>query len=525
MLDFLDVDDATKAIGLHLEGVANGRSLYDAVARVTARKPVVALKVGRADIGGFAKSHTGSLLGDFELARSALAQAGAIVVDDLNELVDALRVLSYRRLPSKEHPGVAVITGQAGPGLIMADLLSSRDVTLPSFETSTSLEVDRLLQGMTWTSNPVDTGRPSETFPEIVSAVAADANVDVIALYALEEPTALDPAAALDQSGVLGRIPVVFATAGPAGALINLDSCLAARSVPLFDEPARAARAVWALVADARARWRRSAVEPRAALQDYPVIEQTLSEDAVKDLLDRCGVRTTQRVVCATHDEVLAAFDAIGAPVVVKVVNEEILHKTDVGGVHLEIREVSQLTAALAAIDAIPVGASSRYLVESQMTGGPELLVGAVRDPSFGPIITLGLGGVDVELINRSVSRLVPISVIDANEMADALPSALLEGHRGAAPLDRAIRSSRPSSVPRERADGELVGSERDRPQPRKGHRRNPGSPRRGCHLRMRVTTARWLPHLSSSASWRHAGRCRARHRAVVEPIGRLWST
>ena len=123
VIDYLTNDDGTEAIALHLEGVTDGRGLYEAIRRATRIKPVVALPVGRADLGGFAESHTGNLMGSFELTRNALIQAGAVVCGGLAELIDAAHALATSRLPPIADPGVGILTGQAGPGLLMTDAL------------------------------------------------------------------------------------------------------------------------------------------------------------------------------------------------------------------------------------------------------------------------------------------------------------------------------------------------------------------------------------------------------------------
>jgi acetyltransferase len=437
VLDFLADDDATAAVGLHLEGIADGRLLCEAVTRLAGRKPVVALKVGRAPVDDFAQSHTGALLGDYELAVAALAQSGAVVVEDLGELVDALRTLSARRLPPKPVPGVAIVTGQAGPGLIMADSLATAGVAVPELTEPTINAVSQLLPPLTWIRNPVDTGRPAGTFPRLLAHVAEDPRIDVIALYVLHEPDALQPATILAESGVLTGVPVVFGTSGPAEAIAASDEALTRLGVPTFAEPRRAARAARALAADAQATWRLSADAPQREDLTGPSVTQTLDEHQAKELFETLGVRATRRRLCRDRAAALRAFSELGPPAVAKIVSPQVQHKSDVGGVRPNLRTRDQLAAALNAIDAIEVPGPVSYLIEAQAAEGPELLVGGIRDPSFGPVVALSLGGVDVELLGNAVLRLAPVSPGDAAAMVDSLPQALLDGHRGAAALDR----------------------------------------------------------------------------------------
>ncbi len=473
VLDHLADDDETRVVGLHVEGAAAGRELYEAVGRLSARKPVVALKVGRSDVGDFAESHTGALTGGFALTRAALAQAGAVIVDDPTELTDAMRALAARRLPPRPRPGIGVVTGQAGPGLIIADTLRAAGTSVPELAGPTMTRLGELLPPLTYQRNPVDTGRPGDTFGDVLATVAADPAVDALLVYALEEPDALDPAAALKH--LPPDTPVLFAAGGPAPALDARQATLG--PIPLYRSPERAAKAATALAADASARHRRTQAPPspsappahpgagageapadeaprrrearrrsaapdqrRGTRQDTPGGEVgALDEYAAKRLLAGAGVAVPEGRACGTREEARRAFEELGGPVVVKILDAGIAHKSDHGAVHTGVRTTADLVRALDAIDAVAaavLGRPARYLVERQAAPGVELIVGAMRDAAFGPVVLLGLGGVGVELAPEPILRLAPLSGADAAEMVRALPGALMAGHRGAPPLD-----------------------------------------------------------------------------------------
>ncbi|MFC8798612.1 acetate--CoA ligase family protein [Promicromonospora sp. NPDC057138] len=439
MLDFYADDDATTAVGLHVEGVADGAALVAALRRVTARKPVVAFKVGRSDVGDFAKSHTGALTGSYALTRAALAQAGAVVVDSLDELVAALTALRSVRLPAapRSATGVAVLTGQAGPGLVVADALGARGVRVPELAPATLDRLGDLLPPLTYQRNPVDTGRPSDTFPDVLRLVAAEPGIDAVGVYALDEPGVLDPVRAVE--GAAGR--VLYATGGPADVIERHRERLAQIGVPLYSGPGDLAIGLAALVSDAAAR----AVPDAPPVAATRTLGRVLDEDEAKSLFEANGLRTMRRRAAADRAGAHEALDALGAPespVVVKVLDAAVLHKSDVGGVHVGVRSHAELDAALDAIDAIDPGpAGRRYLVEEQAPGGTELIVGGVRDAVFGPVVLLGLGGVGVELAggpgSEPVLRLAPLSPERAAEMVDTLPAAVLDGFRGSPPVDR----------------------------------------------------------------------------------------
>jgi acetyltransferase len=439
MLDFYAEDSATTAVGLHVEGIADGAALVAALRRVTARKPVVAFKVGRSDVGDFAKSHTGSLTGSYELTCAALAQAGAVVVDGLDEMVAALQALRSVRLPAapRAATGVAVLTGQAGPGLVVADALGARGVRVPELAPATLDRLGELLPPLTYQRNPVDTGRPSATFPDVLRLVAAEPGIDAVGVYALDEPGVLDPVTAV--GGAAGR--VLYATGGPADAIERHRMRLAEIGVPLYSGPGDLAIGLAALVSDAAAR----------AVPDLPPVAATrtigrdLDEDEAKALFEAHGLRTMRRRAAADRAAAHEALDELGgpeSPVVVKILDAAVLHKSDVGGVHVGVRGHADLDAALDAIDAIDGRtAGRRYLVEEQAPAGTELIVGGIRDAVFGPVVLLGLGGVGVEIAggpgSEPVLRLAPLSAGRAAEMVDALPAAVLDGFRGSPPVDR----------------------------------------------------------------------------------------
>jgi acetyltransferase len=440
VLDHLLEDDRTRVVGLHIEGLAAGRALCEAVARIAARKPVVALKVGRSDVGDFAKSHTGALTGSFSLTRAALVQAGAVVVDDPTELVDAMRALAARRAAPRHHPGVAVVTGQAGPGLIIADTLRAAGESVPELTAETVSGVAELLPPLTYQANPVDTGRPAGTFGRVLAKTAADPSIDVMAVYALAEPDALDPLEAMRQARRETDLPLLFASGGLGADLDRLQGELAPLDVPLYRSPDRVARAAGALAADSRARFRLGSAPPSFAERqpERTLGQGTLDEHQAKELLSAAGLAIPESRACADRAAARSAFEELGPPVVVKVLDARLTHKSDHGGVITGIGSPEDLRAALDTVVSLTarLGRPARYLVERQALPGVELIVGGMRDPAFGPVVLLGIGGVDAELHSDPVLRLAPLTQADAEEMVLELPGALLTGHRGHRPLD-----------------------------------------------------------------------------------------
>jgi acetyltransferase len=207
--------------------------------------------------------------------------------------------------------------------------------------------------------------------------------------------------------------------------------------VPVLHSPEQLGRAAATLSADARARWRVKR-GGAGAIKPKPPAIGPYDEAVAKALVESYGVPATRRRICAARADAEAALDALGAPVVVKVLSAEIAHKTEAGGVIVGIKTKSELAAALDRIDAIPTQGPKSYLVEEMAGPGVELIVGAVRDPTFGPMVMLGLGGIAAEALKDTTSRLAPLSPEDALEMTRELKAqALLDGFRGAPAVDR----------------------------------------------------------------------------------------
>ncbi|UUU20327.1 acetate--CoA ligase family protein [Streptomyces sp. DSM 40750] len=497
VLEHLVEDGRTTAVALHLETVPDGPRLVAAVRGVAAVKPVVALVVGRSDVGDFARSHTGALATSWRTTRAALRQAGAVVVDDERELVDALTALSRIRLRPQPDPGLGIVTAQAGPGLLLADRAGTDGIRMPELAADTRRTLGELLPPLTYQRNPVDTGRPAETFGRVLATTAADPAVDLLAVYALTEPDSVDLASAAQDAGLGADSPAVVVVGGLPEDVAEQRARLHKTGVPALTGPASAANAVRALVTDARQRALRETADGASreagsvaggasalvaegaspgsvsvaeglspgsafAAEGLPdgsafasdgvspesvataggpapvpaaasVPSGPLDEDAAKSFLAELGIRTPARAACGSRADAHDALRLLGGPVAVKVLDAAILHKTEVGGVHLGVRTAAELDTALDAI-----GAGRRYLVEAMAPAGVDLVLGVRRDPVFGPVVLAGLGGTAAEALADVAIRLAPLSEAEAAAMPDDLAArALLDGWRGGPVLDR----------------------------------------------------------------------------------------
>jgi acetate---CoA ligase (ADP-forming) len=432
VLDHLAADPATRAIALHLESVADGRRLVDAVARAAARKPVVALVVGRHDVSAFAASHTGALATSWRTTRAALAQAGAVLAGDERELVEAASALSVTRLGPAADPSAGVVTAQAGPGLLLLDELRGRNAPVREFSAATQAALGALLPPLTFQRNPVDTGRPGPELAQVLAAVAGDPASDVIAGYALHEPDAVDLVAAVTTATAGSHVPVVFGVGGAGEAVLAARRELLAAGIAVAADPRGVATATAALLADARARYQRGrARSGPAGSGAFPVAADSagFDENAAKDILGRAGIATMPRRACSSRAEAHAALSILGGPVAVKLLDAAVLHKTEVGGVRLGVRTPGELDEA---IDALERAGARRFLVERMAPDGVDLVVGARHDPVFGPVVLAGLGGTAAEALADVSVRLAPLPAAEAAAMpAELAGYPLLTGWRG----------------------------------------------------------------------------------------------
>jgi acetyltransferase len=354
----------------------------------------------------------------------------AVVLDDERALVDAVTALSALRLPPAADPAVGVVTAQAGPGLLHVDGLRGRGVPVPAFAAATRERLAELLPPLTFQANPVDTGRPGPGFGAVLAAVAADPGIDLVSAYALSEPDALDLPAAVDP----GAGPLVVGLGGPPEQVQPQRQALRDLGVPSLGSPSALTTAVVALVDDARAQARAGTGSTRSPVAvELPPGE--LDEDQAKTLLGRLGVATPPRRACADRAAAHRALAELPGPLAVKLLDAQVTHKSDVGGVHLGIRDATELDAALDALEGI---GARRFLLESMAPAGIDLLVGASRDPVFGPVVLLGLGGVVAEALADVAVAPATIGPAEAGALADDLAGrALLDGFRGGPVADR----------------------------------------------------------------------------------------
>jgi acyl-CoA synthetase (NDP forming) len=446
LLRYLGDDPASRTLCFFVESLPDGRAFVDEAARVTPRKPVIVAKTGRSPAGARAAvTHTAGLAGNERVWRAALVDAGVLLARSGLEMIDAARALDMQPPPAGRR--VAVITNSGGTGVELADLLSDEGLEVPELSPALQDELRALLPTFASPVNPVDItpvwSRFGELYPLLVDRLARSGEVDAVVPVLLAR-SASDEAVAggliaassrLRADGV--QVPVYVCWVAPRASRPNAER-LQEAGVPCFEWPERAARAVGhaARYGVARAARVRSPAPP---WPDRPTDLQLLAPGLVDPatgarLLASMGIATVAGSVCTTVDDALSAAADIGVPVVVKVVHPSIAHKSDVRGVRVGLSDPDELRAAAAELLALAPGA--RLLVQSQASG-TEVVVGAIRDPQFGPVVMVGLGGVFVEAIDDVALALAPLGADRARRLLAGLRGAsVLRGARGGDPVD-----------------------------------------------------------------------------------------
>ena len=440
----------------YLEGIRRPdrfRAVADKAAR--AGKPLIIAKIGRSDAGRrAASSHTGALAHSGAVDDAIFRHHGIIRGEDLDHMVDVAAAFAYCKLPRGNR--VAIITGSGGSAVWMADILSAHGLELPVLEDDIRAKIMALLPSYASALNPIDATAQAigeVGYAPIVQLVRQSQRIDTIILIAslANESTAKKRAGELAGLTAATEQPILlwtYTTATP-GAM----AAFAAVGIPCYTAMPSCARAVRALIDygrfQARLQHRAAAGETAPALrQEVAAIlaasGPALTEHAAKAVLARYGVKRPPEELATSEDAAAAAAANIGLAVALKVQSPDILHKTEAGAVLLNLSGEAAVregyrTILARAKAASPNAAIEGVLVQAMAPRGQEIILGVTRDPDFGPMLMVGLGGIHVEVLKDVAFAPVPLGTDDALELLGELKgAALFDGVRGAPPSDRA---------------------------------------------------------------------------------------
>ena len=452
LLGALADDPETHVILGYLEGVADGRAFFAALAAAAARKPCVLMKAGRSAEGARAvSSHTGALAGSDRAFDAAVCQAGALRVTTLEELFDLARALVAGRTPPGRR--VILVTNGGGLGILATDAARDAGLDVAPLPAAAQARLTAVLPPHAATTNPVDLigdATPSRYGDALHSLAGESASLVVM----------LAPQAATDAAGVARAVlgatgdwpaPVLGVFAGGARVQAGI-TALEEGGVPCYPFPERAVRALaHAVILRERRRPTSPALPARldlTRLSAAVVSARTSGSFGLLEgapLLEACGIDVVPARLAHSPAEAAEVARTLAAPVAIKIVSPDITHKTDVGGVVLGLATPEAVAAAAEIMldrvaRARPQARLDGVLVQA-MAGGDavELLLGMVQDPQFGPLVMVGFGGIFVEILGDIATRLAPVDPPEARTMLTELRMApALRGFRGrpAADLD-----------------------------------------------------------------------------------------
>lgn len=456
-IDFLqlwDEDPHSKVIVAYLEGITDGPKFMEIAQQVNRETPIIAIKAGTSDAGARAvSSHTGTLAGSERAYDAAFRQAGITRADSVEELFDYAHAFA-QAAPIKGEK-IAIVSNAGGAAIMATDALDRAQLTLTSFQRETiELLQNRLPPGSN-SLNPVDVrgDADQERYRFALETVLRDENVDgVIAILIPQAVTKVAETARVIADVVQGQDkPVLPCFMGQHMAEIGIE-ILRDRSIPNYHYPERAVDAMRAMVE----RWRWLERPPRK-IETFDVrrddVQRTLARvradgrltvgDAEgREIMEAYGLAIPRAQLASNPDQAVEIAQTIGYPVVMKITSPDILHKTDIGGVKLNLVGDSDVRDTFDLL----MYRASRYMPEADVWGalvqemvpqGKEVIIGINRDPQFGPMLLLGLGGIYVEVLKDVSLRIAPVARWVAEEMITDLRSyPLLRGFRGEKPSD-----------------------------------------------------------------------------------------
>jgi acetyltransferase len=458
LIYYLGDDPQTKSIIIYMESVGDARSFLSAAREVALTKPIIVIKAGRTEAAGkAAASHTGSLTGSDEVLDAAFSRSGVLRVDEISELFGMAEVLGKQ--PRPKGPRLTVLTNAGGPAVLATDALISNGGELAGISEETMDALNDFLPAPWSHGNPVDVlgDAGPERYAKTLETAAGDPQSDgllvILTPQDMTNPTATAESLAPYAQGM--HKPVLASWMGGTSVAAG-DSILDGAGVPTFDYPDAAARAftnMWKYTYNLRSIYETpEPAEDEGADRERveEIIDRArdsgrtiLTEFEAKEILAAYGIPTVETEVARSQDEAVRFADRLGYPTVLKLDSETITHKTDVGGVRLNLRNADEVRQAYEEMEASitenygPEDFGGAAVQEMVGLDGYELIVGSSLDPQFGPVLLFGSGGSLVEVYRDHALALPPLTTTLARRMMERTRIfEALGGVRSRAPVD-----------------------------------------------------------------------------------------
>jgi len=455
LLEYWAEDPKTNTILLYLESFGNPRRFARLARAIGRHKPIVAIKSGRTRAGiRAASSHTAALAASDTAVEALFHQAGVIRADTIDEMFDIAALLDCQPLPAGRR--VAIVTNAGGPGILAADACDAAGLTVTTFSDATRERLAAALPAMASCGNPVDmvASAGADAYRQTIEVVMAAPETDaVLIIFTAVDASSTDAVMAAIRGGVFaGRthapgkavLACVMGRPGPPVPVALTGECL-----PTYPFPENAIRALGKVAAYAA--WRN---QPAALFWGFDDVdaegaravcqaalghdaESWLTGDDVRRVLSAYGLPLIAGSVAHSPDEAAALAETVGFPVVAKLSSVSIQHKTDIGGVRLNLSDAPAVRRAFteildAARQIAPESTPDGVLIQPMLAGGVETMMGVSHDPLFGPLIAFGLGGIHVEILGDVRFRIAPLTDHDVDELLHEIKGfRLLQGYRG----------------------------------------------------------------------------------------------
>ncbi|BCS95848.1 acyl-CoA synthetase [Desulfoluna limicola] len=469
-LEFFRNDEKTKAILMYVEGLRDGRTFLQQVYTTSREKPIILLKSGRSTTGQkSAGSHTGALAGISEVARSSFERAGVINIEHPDQLFPVAETLSS--LPPIRNRKVAILADGGGHATIASDLLTDLGVEIPTLSDRTQAKLKAILPHNAAVSNPVDVAGGTDSNPEIFAECArillGDPNIGGLLIVGLFGGYAIRFAEKLrfieeDASHQMGKLvrksgkPIILQSLYNSVKPHSLE-LLRYYGIPVYESLDIATKCIgelsrygqylstYKLKTSFQFNWGAKAKKHAVGIIQKARSEgrRYLFEYEAKEILRRHGAPVTHEQLAKTADDAVRMARDIGGSVVLKIVSPDILHKSDAGGVRLNLENEDQVRDAFHRIidnarEYKPGAVIKGCLVGSMTKKGVEVIIGTKIDRQFGPVVVFGIGGILVEVVRDVSFRVLPLSRAAATRMIDEIKSApILNGFRGSPALDK----------------------------------------------------------------------------------------
>ena len=450
-LDLFNEDDNTSVILAYLEGLKDGVEFVKKATKVSKKKPIIVLKSGRTESGAKAvASHTGTLAGSDQAYSSALIQSGVIRAETMEELFDYALAFSTQPIPSGGR--VVIVTNAGGPGIIATDACEKAGLKLAGLSSSSLDRLRSCLPPEASIYNPIDVlgDATDRRFSEVLDIVMEDEGVDSV-LVVLTPQAVTDPQKIAETiASKKTKKPVLASFIGgkrmTGGVRVLRDS-----NIPNYLFPERAVQSLQGMSEYRSISLRDIEVTPAKFEVDREKAKKVIADARGKgkinigleslEILEAYGITVTPYVIARSINGILDFGKKFGFPLVLKIVSPDILHKTDVGGVKLNINEDSVRTAynqiLFSVMKFMPDAKIEGILVQKMVTAGKETIVGMNKDPQLGPLVMFGLGGIYVELLKDVSFRIAPVNEVEARRMiTETKGYQLLRGVRGEPPSD-----------------------------------------------------------------------------------------